>query len=102
MGYKETHAKLIEGIKALVTPENADVIAGINALAGEMLSDYEKVELRDQESRDALVRTVTSTPVKQGSAEPPQDPTHISNTSPDIDALIVKTANDLIKARPPK
>ena len=100
MDYANTHNQLMERIKALTTSDNAEAIAGINELAGQLLTAHNETVASETEAKNALVKMVSRTAVTaqpQGANNP--DPVHESET-PDLESLIVASVNDVVKNRP--
>ena len=91
----------MERIKALTTSDNAEAIAGINELAGQLLNAHNETVASETEAKNALVKMVSRTAVTaqpQGANTPDPDPVHETET-PDLETLIVASVNDVVRNR---
>ena len=93
----DTHNKILECIKALTTPDNAEEMAKLTTLAGEMHEAYDEAQKQVIDAKDALVRIVTSTPIRQ----PTQDPAPTHDEPIDLDTLIASEISEVVKSRKP-
>lgn len=97
--YAELHNQLNERIKALTTSDNAEAIAGLNELAGQMLKAHQDTEASEAEAKNALVKMVGRTAVV-APTQPANNPDPVHEPEPqDLETLIANAANEVIKNR---
>lgn len=81
MDYAETQKNLLEALNGLTTAENAETIAKMKTLIGNMATEHDAVVQDARKSKDALVKAVQTMPVQQfagqaGAASAHADPVH--------------------------
>ena len=96
MDYAETQKNLIDALNGLTTAENAETIAKMKTLIGNLATEHDAVVQDARKSKDALVKAVQTMPVQQvpGQAGTTREPVHEAEPL-SIDDAILAALNEV-------